>query len=861
MDSTSKNSGAGKKLNGLVSVHLVTFLTGFTFLIYEVSFNRLLSLILGTTVTAATIILASFMAGLGTGAYFWGKIGNARKSSGQLLAILLAGLAIFSFLNYFLITRAIPLIYSLLSGSAISATMTELLVFVFASILLYIPSFLMGGIFPIVSKIATQTTGSIASTLGRLYALETLGSALGGLATGFLFLGTLGQWKTILLAVTVNLMMAIWLIATRQHNRETDESAIDSSLSEPQKSAAKKSHHSTAVDLTALRRTALVGAFACGFCILSLQVVWFRIFRIYMTNTSYTFALIASMAILGLFAGSAAFKRWGQSIVDHRRAMLNVVLLMGVSTALGLLLLIYLPEVLMFPFQAALVNPLVRVLALPFVASLLVVFPPAIFSGFAFPLACRMYTTDRANISKDVGLVLMVNTAGSVVGPIAAALVMIPLLGATMSIVLVIALLSATAIFIVHSKKRASGHLGLLRPTYRHILIVVTVVLAAVILVRPEIRILPPSFARFDREVLFYRESVEGTLSVGKDRDTRSQSKYTFVNNSAVIGSTYDAIKIVKMVGHFPFLLGLDCKNILVIGFGIGVTTSAIASHPKVEQIECVELVEGLRDAAVYYRDLNHNVVEDPRLKIISGDGRHYLQRTSKKYDLISCDPTHPILGSGNLYTRDYFSLCREHLNPGGMVSQYLPLHKLRTKDLLGIIATFHSEFPHCTVWLGHYHAMLLGSLEPIRIDFDQWASNISNMEEDQHFYSNPYHLAATLSLDGSAIERLAAAESSKINTDDLSYTEFFSPDCLGQDNISKNLRFLMDNKIEIGAIFENIPSKERMDQFVTGNQLLTESLFHKLRGERQLALKALHRACQENPEDQEYPFLIKLDY
>jgi len=577
-----------------------------------------------------------------------------------------------------------------------------------------------------------------------------------------------------------------------------------------------------------------------------------------MTNTSYTFALIASIAILGLFAGSAAFKRWGQGIVDHRRVMLNVVLLMGASTALGLLLLIYLPEVLMFPFQAALVNPLVRVLALPFVASLLVVFPPAIFSGFAFPLACRMYTTDRANISKDVGLVLMVNTAGAVVGPIAAALIMMPLLGATMSIILVITLLSATAVLISHSKKRANGPL---RPAYQYILLVVSVALAAVIIIRPEIRILTPSFSRFDREMLFYRESVEGTLSVGKDRDTRKQSKYTFVNNSAVIGSTYDAIKIVKMVGHFPFFLGLDCRNVLVIGFGIGVTTSAIASHPEVEQIECVELVEGLRDAAMYYRDLNHNVVEDPRLKIISGDGRHYLQRTSKKYDLISCDPTHPILGSGNLYTRDYFNLCREHLNPGGMVSQYLPLHKLRTEDLLGIIATFHSEFPHCTVWLGHYHAMLLGSLEPMQIDFNQWAANVSSMGKDAHFYSNPYHLAATLSLDGPAIERLVTVEGSKINTDDLSYTEFFSPDCLGQDNISKNLRFLMDNKIEIEAIFENIPSQERMDQFIHGNHLLTESLFHKLRGERQLALETLHRACQENPEDQEYPFLIKLDY
>ncbi len=184
-------------------------------------------------------------------------------------------------------------------------------------------------------------------------------------------------------------------------------------------------------------------------------------------------------------------------------------------------------------------------------------------------------------------------------------------------------------------------------------------------------------------------------------------------------------------------------------------TTSAIASHPEVESIECVELVPGLKDAAVFYRDLNRNVAEDPRLKIISGDGRHYLQRTSNTYDLISCDPTHPILGSGNLYTREYFMLCRKHLNPGGVVSQYLPLHKLRTRELMGIIGTFHSVFPNSTVWLGHNHAVLLGSLDPIQIDFEQWSASVAEIGQDPNFYIEPYHLAATLVLDGPTIDRL----------------------------------------------------------------------------------------------------------
>jgi len=421
-----------------------------------------------------------------------------------------------------------------------------------------------------------------------------------------------------------------------------------------------------------------------------------------------------------------------------------------------------------------------------------------------------------------------------------------------MSVVLIMALLSAAALVLLRWRGVSGG-----AEYYRNFLFAGVVGMLLVVILSPDWRILPPSFSRFDREVLYYRESVEGTLSVGRDRDTRTRSKYTYVNNSAVIGSTYDAVKVVKMVGHFPFLLGLEGRDVLVIGFGIGVTTSAIASHPEVESIECVELVPGLREAAKYYRDLNRGIVDDPRLKIIPGDGRHYLQTSPRKYDLISCDPTHPILGSGSLYTADYFQQCFDHLNPGGMVSQYLPLHKLRPEEFLGIIKTFESVFPHSTVWLGHYHAVLLGGVDPMQIQFDDWDENVQKLGKDKHFYVNAYHLAATLMLDGPAIHELGAQ--SAINTDDKSYTEFFNSDCLLENNIGLNLQFLMDSRCDVGGIFKNIPRPDLMDRYLAGNRLLTESLYYKLERDDQRSLELLKQAIRANPEDQEYPFLIKL--
>jgi spermidine synthase len=375
----------------------------------------------------------------------------------------------------------------------------------------------------------------------------------------------------------------------------------------------------------------------------------------------------------------------------------------------------------------------------------------------------------------------------------------------------------------------------------------------------PKAQILPPSFTRFDREIVEYRETVEGTWVVGREPGGKGTALSTYVNNSAVIGSSYDAIKVVKMVGHLPFYAGLDCKNVLVVGFGIGVTTSAIASHPGVERIDCIELVAGLKEAAHYYGDLNNNIQNDSRLKVISGDGRHYLQSTGQKYDLISSDPTHPILGSGSLYTKEYFELCKSRLNPGSMVSQYLPLHKLLPADFQGIIKTFHTVFPNSTVWLGHNHAVLLGVNGPLKIDFREWSDNISASAKDPYFYNNPYHLAACLVLDSAAIGQFSP--DIKLNTDNRPLTEFFRLSSFDAKNLTTNLDFLNKSRTGVNRVFVNVPDQPVMDRFISGNKLLTEGLYYDLQGNRQAFFNKLQAAVAANPENEEYPFLIKFNF
>ena len=194
-------------------IHLVVFLAGFSFLVYEVSWTRQLSLVLGATVSASTIVLSSFMAGFGYGALFWGRRAVGQVQLGRMLGVLVVGMGAASALDFFLFRDVIPHLYKVTGGGT---GVPDVLMFVLAAVLLFLPAFLMGGVFPVASRLATQRSGSVVQTLGRLYAAETLGSAIGGLLTGFILLGSIGQFATTFVAVELNILLGIWVFLDRQ---------------------------------------------------------------------------------------------------------------------------------------------------------------------------------------------------------------------------------------------------------------------------------------------------------------------------------------------------------------------------------------------------------------------------------------------------------------------------------------------------------------------------------------------------------------------------------------------------------------------------------------------------------------------
>jgi len=653
-------------------------------------------------------------------------------------------------------------------------------------------------------------------------------------------LGLVGQKYTFYTAISLNFLLGLILLYISKYNKRNVHYVIENN------------YKSNKINQSAFPNSALSATFVFGFAILALQILWIRIFKTYFTNTSYTFALITAFVILGLSIGSWIFRQNGQKIKNTETALIKLLTAAGFLSVFGLIFLYKLPELLLFPFGEEAGNQWIRLILLPAIASILVILPPTIISGFAFPLASKIYSNKIEETGKNLGKILMYNTIGSVIGPLAATYFLIPILGVGKSILIIIALFSATAFFLLK-------HVKIKNNSLKYLLIGKFFIILLIVIFSDTLQFVPPSVTKFKSQITEYKETVEATITVVHEAEKRLFGNSTFVNNSAVIGSSYDAVKAVKMIGHLPFFAGLKCKNVLIIGYGIGITSSAIASHPEVEHIDCIELAKPLVESAHLYSDLNKNVQFDPRFLLVSGDGRHFLQASKQKYDLISSDPTHPVLGSGNLYTQEFFQECYQHLNQGGMVSQYLPLHKLRLEDLLGIIKTFHSVFDNSSVWLGQFHAILIGRKGNEKIDFPAWKSKIENMPKDDYFYLDAYHIAVNAILDKTKIEELT--KSAKINCDNRSYTEFFSFDCFDSQNIYINFKYLTDNRCKPKKLFENIDNLSLFEKYLQGNKKLNESIYFSLTGDRNQSLLSLQKAVLLNPEDQEYPFLIKYNY
>ena len=165
------------------------------------------------------------------------------------------------------------------------------------------------------------------------------------------------------------------------------------------------------------------------------------------------------------------------------------------------------------------------------------------------------------------------------------------------------------------------------------------------------------------------------------------------------------------LLGHLPPLLRPGAQNGLMLSFGNGIATGALTTH-QVPAVEVVELAPEMVEAAQVYAGENRNVLQYPGLQVHVEDARNFLLQTDRQYDVITTDATHPTNASSwTLFTVEFYRQVDQHLAPGGVFLQWVPLHSMAIADYLSILRTFQSVFPHATLWYtGGSHTLLLAT-------------------------------------------------------------------------------------------------------------------------------------------------------
>jgi spermidine synthase len=736
------------------AILILFFFSGAAGLIYEVVWQRMLVLVFGNTTSATTTIIAAFMGGLALGSFCLGKLADKYSKPLRLFAYLEVGIGVFAVLFPFILSGISVIYISISQHLTTTPYLINLIKFALCFMVLLIPSFLMGGTLPIISKFFVSRLEKLSLSVGSLYGSNTLGGAIGAFTAGFLLINWLGVRETAYVATALNILIAgvafglsLVLVSASPAAPRRREGRIE----ETDRKVYPK-HISTII---------LVVYALSGFCALAYEVLWTRLLVFFLGNTTYAFTTMLTTFLLGLALGSLIFARF----LDKGKHLLVMLALLEVFIGLFAILSVWEFSSLRDMILGLYGRSWYDATGIRYIGAFLIMFIPTLLLGIAFPLANKIYVNNLTKLGHSIGNLYSANTMGAVLGSFVAGFMLIPIMGITGSIILiaVINLILGAAVLLFdllarHRIKWATA--GVVA-----ILLVVVVTTATVPSV--ELQKLSPG-----QKQLFYREGSSATVVVLQYYNGMKELR---VNGISEVGTDNNSLRTFHMLGHLPLLLHENPQKVLVIAFGAGIASGAVAEHP-LQEIDAVEISPEVIEASEYLRHENQAVLDDPRLNLIIEDGRNYLLRTTSRYDVITSDSTHPMASdSWLLYTREFYELCREKLNPGGIMAQWLPLHGLAPVDYKTILKTFQTVFPDTTLWSANQYTLIIGSKEGLTIDYSHLAQRLQdeNIKEDlqQFGLSDPIAFLGSFIMGKEAIAEFTLGV--PINTDNRPFVQF----------------------------------------------------------------------------------------
>jgi spermidine synthase len=662
------------------------FCSGVCGLIYQVLWLRLLALVFGVTVYAASTVLAAFMAGLAGGSAVAGHLVARVKRPLVVFGVAEILIGVSALLTPFALDAAAALyarLYPLTGGSLPVLTAARL---VTGFVVLLVPTILMGMTLPVLSASALVRGSAFGTRVSALYAINTAGAVVGAVVTGYYLIGAIGIQRSFLLGAAINTVIgAIALVLARN----VDEGAVVDAT--PQEANANVL--TARIQPSPSPRVIGVVVAVSGLVALALEILWFRTLVQYLAATTYAFTTMLATVLAGIAIGGAI----AAPLLRGTRDWTSRLAVIQIAAALTVLAsAIFLGWSYAAGWRTG----------GDWQASAVAILPVAVLMGLAFPVAIHLAATPVAGesataVARRVGRLYSFNVLGAIVGALISGFVLLPLMGTRSALIAMAALYGGSALLLMWQHPQRVRLLAMAAAS-------------AVLFAYLATNVPDPFAAAYarrhgqDMREFWREEGVQTAVSVHASEFRRS----LYLDGLHQANDTPDMVRLHRIIGHLPMVLHPDPKDALVIGLGGGATPGAVSQHPGT-RVQVVELSESVRKAASYFAHVNYDVVNQPNVEIRVDDGRNFLTLSGEKFDVITADIIQPVhAGAGNLYSREYFMLVKNALKSNGIALQWIG-HREPTQYAL-IMRTFLDVFPHATLWFDGN--LMVGSMTPLRV-------------------------------------------------------------------------------------------------------------------------------------------------
>jgi len=690
---------------------LVLFIgSGAAALIYEIVWFQMLELVIGSSGVSLGVLLGTFMGGMCIGSLLLPRLVPEIRHPLRVYAVLEAGIGLFGVLLLF----AIPLvggIYSSIVGHGLAGILLRAF---FCMLLLLPPTILMGATLPSISR-WVETTPQGVSWMGFFYGGNIAGAVLGSVGAGFWLLRAYDVRTATLGAAAINVtVMALAAIIARTAGP----------------AAAGERQSSPAPVFTPVARPVYVAIALSGLSALGAEVVWTRLLSLLLGATVYTFSIILAVFLTGLGIGSSAGSFMARTVRRPRLAFgVCQLLLVGAIAWSAAMIARSLPY---WPINVSITSNPWFLFQMDVMRTCWAIFPGTVLWGMSFPLAVAAAANRDQDPARLVGGIYAANTIGAIIGSIGFGMIAVPLIGTQNSQKLLIAVAFIAAVLMLAPALFGStAATGERRPNRLVAATSAAIAALATILLVRSVAAVPPVLVAYGRyaptydppKALYVGEGMNASVAVTElDNGVRN----FHVSGKVEASTEPQDMRLQRMLGHLTALLHNEPRTVLVVGFGAGVTAGTFVNYPSVERIVICEIEPLIpRVVSTYFGDVNYNVLADPRVEVVYDDARHYILTTDETFDVITSDPIHPwVKGAATLYSTEYFELAKKHLNPGGVMTQWVPLYESSEPVVKTEIATFFHAFPNGTIWGndingGGYDIVLAGHTEPTNIDLD----------------------------------------------------------------------------------------------------------------------------------------------